>query len=156
MTSKESAIESRLGDQLATVDATRGWSQWIESKSIHAPSLALRLWQQWHTRGPRKMGETTYLGTTRVMSSDRFMDMTKVTTGEVEAYFYTDPKDHRIVEIEIEINDQLDRLEVTFEDYRQQGKVFVPSKFRAGFGTDIQYAVDLEPVEFVPASGVEQ
>ena len=151
--SKKPNIESKLGDQNLTIDATRGWGTSIESKSLHSSALALRLWQLWRTIGPRNMGESTYLGTTRIIHSERPVDFTKVTVGEVEAYFYTSPDDGHIVLIEIETDRQLDRLEVYFNDYRKQDELFFPGSLQAGYGTESQFTVDLGPIVFIGPTG---
>ncbi len=153
VTSRNANIESKFGDQTLIIDAIRGWGQSIESKSLHSSSLALRLWQRWRTIGPRNMGESTYLGTTRIIGFEPPVDFTKVTTGEVEAFFYTDPDDGRIVLIEIEADARLDRLEVYFDDYRKQGELMVPGSMRAGFGTEPRYVVDFESIAFTKPTG---
>ncbi len=151
--SRKTNIDSKLGDQSLIVDGTRGWEAAIESKSLHGSSLALRLWQQWKTVGPRNLGVSTYLGSTRIIDSERLVDLTKVTAGEVEAYFYTSPDDGRILLIEIEADSQLDRLEVYFDDYRNQGEFNVPESLRAGFGAETQLIVDLAPLVFTNQAG---
>lgn len=152
--SRKANLESKIGDQTLTVDSTRGWEASIESKSLHGSSLALRLWQQWRMVGPRNMGVSTYLGTTRIIDSELMVDLTKVAAGEVEAYFYTTSDDGRILLIEIEADARLDRLEVYFENYRKQDEFLVPGRLRAGYGTESQFTVDLDPLVFEnPAGG---
>ncbi len=129
-------MDSRHGDQSLTIDAVRGWQEVVRNKSLHGPVLALRLWERWQAEGPRAMGDATYLGTMRILGRDTPVDFTQVTTGEVEAIFYTDPQNREIVLIEIEVDKQLDRLEVYFENYRPQGKISVPTRLRVGYGPE--------------------
>ncbi len=152
--SRKTNIESKLGDQVLVLDSTRGWEEAIETKSLHGTALAMRLWQKWRTIGPHNMGASVYLGTTSPIDSDRMVDLTKVTVGEVETYFYTSADDGRILLIEVEANSQLDRLEVYFDDYHKQAELMVPRSLRSSFGTESQFIVDLEPLVVAnPAGG---
>jgi hypothetical protein len=149
----KATIESTFGDENIRLDATRGWESAIESKSLHSSSLAVRLWQLWQTLGPRKMGESIYLGTTKMVDFDEMVDLTKVTAGEVEAYFYTAPDDGRVLLIEMEADSQLDRLEVYLDDYQKQADLMVPRSLRVVFGTETQFIVDLDPLVFAVQAG---
>ena len=152
--SRPEEIESKFGEQLQKIGAARGWGELVETKSLHSSSLALRLWQQWHTIGPRIMGEATYLGTTTIIGENEPVDFSKVSTGEVEAFFYTAPDDGRILLIEIEANGKTDRLEVYFVEYERQDDMLVPSQIRIGFGYETRFAIELEPLIFPnPAGG---
>ncbi len=153
ITLKKSEIESKFGDETRTIEGTRGWSELIELKSLHCSAQALRLWQQWRTIGPRNMGEATYIGTTTMMGLEQPVDLTKVSSGEVEALFYTDPEDGRIVLIEIEAASRLDRFEATFDEYRKQGELLVPVRMHFGFGIESRLDCDLEPLVFQSPNG---
>ncbi len=99
---KSDGILSTVGEQTLAIDSRLGWANMIESKSLHGPSLGIRLWQGWNTVGPRAMGEATYIGTTAVVGQSQLMDLTLVTVGEVEAFFYSNPTDGQLVCIELE------------------------------------------------------
>ncbi|MDZ4850222.1 MAG: trypsin-like peptidase domain-containing protein [Pirellulaceae bacterium] len=140
---KKGGIESKFGDQSIIIDATRGWGELVSSKSLHCAALGARLWQQWKSIGPRNMGEATYLGTCRIIGVESMVDFTKVTSGEVEAFFFTSPDDGRIQLIEIESDRQLDRLEIYFDDYQSQEALQVPKTLRVAFGPETRMTIDL-------------
>ncbi len=147
------AIESKFGDESFTIDQQRGWNDLVKKKSYHAIAIGLRLWQQWHTLGPRKLGEAVYLGTSRRPGSETYCDLIQVTVGEVEAYFYTDPKDGRLTAVEIESDSKLDRLEVAFDKDKIQDGLHVPSLITAGYGPEPRWTIELSPVQFTKKQG---
>lgn len=142
--SRTQTIESKLGDETATIDQQRGWNELIKTKSYHAISLGMRLWEQWIIDGPKKLGETTYIGTTRIIGHDKLVDLTQVTIGEVEVFFHTDPSDGRLLLIEIESDPKLDRLEVAFDRYEESSNRDVPGLIKAGFGPEPRWLIELE------------
>lgn len=145
--SRAQTIESKFGDELITIDQQRGWNDLIKSKSYHAISLGLRLWEQWMIDGPKKLGETTYIGTTRIIGHDQLVDLTQVTVGEVEVFFHTDPLNGRLLLIEIESGPKLDRLEIRFERYENLAEREVPGLIRVGFGPEPRWQIELEKPE---------
>jgi hypothetical protein len=102
------------------------------------------------------MGECTYIGTAPVIGYDKWQDLTQVTTGEVESFFYTSPETKQIVLIEIQSDSRQDRLEVYFDDYEMAkfdrikasaGEVFsrpVPKRIRSTFGLETAMVVDFK------------
>lgn len=147
------AIDSKFGDESTTIDQQRGWNDLVKKKSYHALALGLRLWQQWHTLGPRKMGEAIYLGTGRRPGSETLCDLIQVTVGEVEAFFYTDPRDGRLVAVEIESDSKLDRFEVAFDKDKLQDGLHIPSLITAGYGPEARWTIELSLLEFVKKQG---
>jgi serine protease Do len=145
--SRAQSIESKFGDEFSTIDQQRGWNELIKTKSYHAISLGLRLWERWTVDGPQKLGETTYIGTTRIIGHNQFVDLTQVTVGEVEVYFHTDPLNGRLLLIEIESDPKLDRLEVRFDRYESMAEREVPGLIQAGFGPEPRWQIELEKPE---------
>jgi len=152
---KDLAIESKFGDETRMIEATHGWGESVESKSLHCSALALQLWHQWRTIGPRNMGESTYLGTTTIIGTERPVDFTKVSVGEIDAFFYTASDNGRILLIEIEANNRVDRLEVYFDDYHKQGDLLVPARMETGFGLEARMICDLDSLVFASPTGGE-
>jgi serine protease Do len=146
-------ILSKFGDEAVTTDPQRGWGDLIRQRSPHGMSLALRLWQRWHSQGPRSMGEATYLGTVGVPDRPGFVDLTQVTVDEVEVFFYADPASGEMVRIEIEFEADRDRLEVAWESKPAGDGGTIPSRIRAGYGPETQWTVDLEPLVLAAATG---
>jgi serine protease Do len=142
--SSAQSIQSKLGEESTMIDQLGGWNDLIKTKSYHAISLGLRLWEQWNLDGPRKLGETTYIGTTKIIGHDQLVDLTQVTIGEVEVFFHTDPSDGRLLLLEIESDSKLDRLEVGFERYEESGNRNVPRMIKAGFGPEPRWIIELD------------
>ena len=83
-------------------------------------------------------------------------DLCQVTTGEVEAYFYTSPDTHRVVLLEIQADSRQDRLEVYFDNYQStavQGLggaatelvlPVIPTRLRSRYGPDTPMVIDLQ------------
>jgi hypothetical protein len=119
----------------------------------------MELWQRWNTVGPRAMGECTYIGTAPVIGLDVWQDLTQVTTGEVESFFYTSPETKKIVLIEIQSDSRQDRLEVYFDDYSTKSidglnkisaeslSKSVPQRIRSSFGLSTPMVIDLKGLE---------
>lgn len=141
---KPSSITSSIGDQSIAIDPLIGWASMVESKSLHGGALGLRLWERWNSIGPRAMGEATYIGTVAVVGQDRLMDLTMVTVGEVEGYFYSNPRDGKLVCIELEAQSRLDRLEVYFDEYQSIEQMQVPRKLRVSYGPEPRFLIELD------------
>lgn len=146
-------ILTKFGDEAVTTDPQRGWGELIRQRSPHGMGLALRLWQRWHSQGPRSMGEATYLGTVRVPDRPEFVDLTQVTVDEVEVFFYSDPATGKMVRIEVEFDADRDRLEVAWDSKPAGDGGNTPSRIRAGYGPETQWTVDLEPLVLAAVTG---
>jgi S1-C subfamily serine protease len=158
-TSQSKQLSFTLGDDTTLIDPIRGWGSIIDSQALTGPALAMELWQRWNTVGPRAMGECTYIGTAPVIGLDVWQDLTQVTTGEVESFFYTSPETKKIVLIEIQSDSRQDRLEVYFDDYSTKSidglnkisaeslSKSVPQRIRSSFGLSTPMVIDLKGLE---------
>jgi len=150
------SLSLSLGDAKTMIDPVRGWASSIESKALVGPALALELWQKWNSIGPRAMGECTYIGRAPVIGIDEWQDLCQVTTGEVEAYFYTSPETLRVVLLEVQADSRQDRLEVYFDNYqstavqglggdaRELVLPVIPTRLRSSYGPETPMVIDLQ------------
>jgi S1-C subfamily serine protease len=151
--STPTSIQSKFGDESTTIDAQRGWNELIKTKSYHSIAFGLRLWQQWHTIGPRNLGEAVYLGTVGRPGSKKLYDLVQVTVGEVEAFFFLDPKDGRLSAIELESDRDLDRFELSVIKEDPQAETGFPSLIQTGFGPEPRWTIELSPLQFAEKAG---
>ncbi len=155
-TSQSNQLSLTLGSDTSIIDPVRGWANIIDTQSLSGPALAIELWQRWNSIGPRAMGECTYIGTAPVIGLDAWQDLTQVTTGEVESFFYTSPETKKIVLIEIQSDSRQDRLEVYFDDYETtliegikspSGEPFsrpIPKRIRSSYGLTTPMVIDFK------------
>ncbi|MCY2973291.1 MAG: trypsin-like peptidase domain-containing protein [Planctomycetota bacterium] len=155
-TSQSNQLSLTLGSDTSMIDPVRGWASIIDTQGLSGPALAIELWQRWNSIGPRAMGECTYVGTAPVIGLDAWQDLTQVTTGEVESFFYTSPETKKIVLIEIQSDSRQDRLEVYFDDYEttlieglktSSGEVLskpIPKRIRSSYGITTPMVIDFK------------
>jgi len=167
-TSQPKQLSFTLGSDTSTIDPVRGWANIIDAQALSGPGLAIELWQRWNSIGPRAMGECTYIGTAPVIGFDEWQDVTQVTTGEVESFFYTSPETKKIVLIEIQSDSRQDRLEVYFDDYEMTlieglksspGEPLskpVPKRIRSTFGLATPMVIDLKRLSVSQEPSVSQ
>lgn len=147
--SSEDKLRSVIGGEPKMIDRQIGWNGVVREQSFHAIGIGLRLWRAWHHTGPRNLGEAIYIGTTTCPSYDGMLDMTQVTVGEIEAFFYTRPEDGRLQRLEMECEKDTDRFEMEFAEYGLEGFPNEPRLIRAGVGVELDWVVELEKVEFI-------
>lgn len=153
-TSQPNQLSLTLGADTSIIDPVRGWANIIDTQGLSGPALAIELWQRWNSIGPRAMGECTYIGTAPVIGLEAWQDLTQVTTGEVESFFYTSPETKEIVLIEIQSDSRQDRLEVYFDDYEttlieglksSSGEILskpIPKRIRSSYGLTTPMVID--------------
>jgi serine protease Do len=151
--SKATGIETQFGDEKKLLDPKLGWTETIKNRSFHALGLALRLWQQWPTLGPRNLGETVYIGSVYIPNHEELVDVTQVTANEVEAFFYTDAINGDIRRIELEIDSGLDRFELGLDEYQTKDGQRFPIRLTAGYGPDPQWTLKVETLQLTSTPG---
>jgi serine protease Do len=157
-TSQSNQLSLTLGSDTSIIDPVRGWANIIDTQGLSGPALAIELWQRWNSVGPRAMGECTYIGTAPVIGLEAWQDLTQVTTGEVESFFYTSPETKKIVLIEIQSDSRQDRLEVYFDDYETtlieglkspSGELLskpIPKRIRSSYGLTTPMVIDFKRI----------
>ncbi|MCG8584001.1 MAG: trypsin-like peptidase domain-containing protein, partial [Pirellulales bacterium] len=106
------------------VDFTRELGSDLAPKGSGGMLLALHLWQRLLRLGIDKYGEVYYLGTMPLAEDaawreGRHYDVLVANHEGVESRFMLDPKNGRIVAMEMTPSDGVDPCEIRFDDYRQ-------------------------------------
>jgi S1-C subfamily serine protease len=144
----DQSIAAKFGDREESVGSKLGWIPWIQQRSTLPLALGVRVWQQWHTIGPRKMGEAIYIGRSPLVGREGLFDTTRITIGELDAVVYTRPEDGVIECIELVIDNQTDPAEIFFEKYQTMDGRLMPSQIRLAYGLETRTAMDLQSVEW--------
>lgn len=150
--SSDSKILCRVGSETETLHPTQGWLPQIRTKSNVCIGMAIRIWHQWNTIGPDKMGEAVYLGRNPIVGTEELFDTIKLTTGEVNCLVYTSTTNGSIRLIELFADNQVDPAEVYFDAYLTENVPKAPSVIRLQFGLDLQTLVRLTDVKLVAVS----
>jgi hypothetical protein len=145
----EKALTFKMGDQTETLPAVQGWQQTVKKQSPMCLAIALRVWHQWHAKGPRLIGEAIYLGRNPVVGESERMDTTKITIGEVTCYVYTDPEDGMFRLVEIFPDSMSDPAEVYFEKADYNNRLRFPSVLRLQFGLETKWIAQIKSHQFV-------
>ncbi len=155
MEADNTSVYLTIDGKLETVDSKKGWTPWIQQQSPLALGLGLRVWQQWHQVGPRRMGEAIYIGRSPVLGQSELLDTTRITLGEIEAMVYTSPDNGDIVCIELTTDNQSDPAEIYFEKYQAiDGRQF-PTQVRLVFGLENRLAVSIDTAQWNEVPAVE-
>lgn len=139
-----SQLTMKVGEQSETLHPTQGWQQSVKKRSNITVAMALRVWQLWHSIGPRKVGETVYLGRNPIVGEDRLYDTTRLAAGEVNCLVYTDPDSGAFRLVELYADNLSDPAEIYFERFEKNSDSLMPSLLRLQFGLEPQWIVKLE------------
>jgi serine protease Do len=146
--SNDRSILSKAGDREEAVGAKLGWIPWIQQRSTLPLSLGVRVWQQWHQIGPRKMGEAVYVGRSPLVGREGLFDTTRIAIGELDAVVYTAPETGVVECIELTIDNQTDPAEIYFEKYRSLDGRSFPTQIRLAYGLETRTAMEVETVNW--------
>lgn len=146
-------IVFRLGDKTETSHPSQGWQPAIKQRSAVGVALALRVWQQWHRRGPRLMGEAIYIGQNPIVGQPTRLDATRITISDIDTMVYTSPETGNIECIEIFADSQSDPVEVFFDRYETANGRVQPTLIRLAYGLETQFAVSISQIETSAAAG---
>jgi serine protease Do len=151
----DATIAAKTGDREEAVGAKLGWIPWIQQRSTLPLALGVRVWQQWHRVGPRKMGEVVYIGRSPLVHREGLFDTTRVAIGELDAVVYTDPESGSITCIELTVDNQTDPAEIYFEKYRSVEGRTVPTQIRLAFGLETRTAIEVESMDWNAPNATE-
>lgn len=139
----------KLGDKTETVGVKSSWGTWVQQRSSGCLALGMQVWYQWHSVGPRRMGEAIYLGRSPMMGRlEQMLDTTRILLGDTTADVYTSPATGEIVLIELYPDRQTDPAEIYFE--RVDGGQVV-QLVRLQFGLETAIAILAESLRKIPA-----
>ncbi|MCU0715362.1 MAG: hypothetical protein MUD03_04465, partial [Pirellula sp.] len=144
----DSSLTMKIGEQTETLPAVQGWQQTVKKQSPMSLAIALRVWQQWHAKGPRLVGEAIYLGRNPVVGERDLMDTTKLTIGEVTCLVYTDPEDGQFRLVEIFPDTISDPAEVYFEKADYNNRLRFPTVLRLQFGLETKLIAQIKSHQF--------
>lgn len=144
----ESSLTFKIGEQTETLPAVQGWQQTVKKQSPMSLAIALRVWQLWHAKGPRLVGEAIYLGRNPVVGERDLMDTTKLTIGEVTCLVYTDPDDGVFRLVEIFPDTISDPAEVYFEKVDYNNQIRFPTVLRLQFGLETKLIAQIKSHQF--------
>lgn len=143
-------IHWMLGDKTDSVSVKSGWNPWIQKQSPLPIAIALRLWYQWHEQGPRKLGETTYIGQSPVLGKQGLLDDTRIVLGEITAEVYTSSANGDIELIELYNDRQTDPAEIYFDYQPQAPAGQLPSRIRLQYGLESRLVFELSGIDVLP------
>ena len=110
------------------VDMSKDLSEQLDPDSTGGLFTALTVWRQLIIRGPNRFGQVYYLGTGPVPGLKGVCDVLVGTYRDVEANFYFDPTNGRMVSMEMYPDIEVDPCELRFSDYRKVGNAMLPHK----------------------------
>jgi hypothetical protein len=116
-------------------------------------AMGMRLWQEWHRRGPRLMGDAVYLGRNPVVGREELFDVTRITVSDFDTLVYTSPKNGQIELIEIFADGQSDPVELYFEKYEPVQGRLTPKLLRLSYGLETKFLVGIDILETTSATG---
>jgi len=140
----DTGLSFRMGDKTETVLARQGWPQWIKQRSPIGVAMGMRIWQEWHRRGPRLMGDAIYLGRNPVVGREGLLDVTRITVSDFDTLVYTAPETGLIEVIEVIADGQTDPVELFFESYETLEGRATPKRIRLAYGLDTLFLVDIK------------
>jgi hypothetical protein len=137
----------RMEDKSDTVHPRQGWPQWIKQRSPIGIAMGMRIWQEWHRRGPRSMGDAVYLGRNPVVGREGLLDVNRITVSDFDAMVYTAPTNGQIELIEILSDNQTDPVEVYFEQYQNIDGRLTPKLVRLSYGMETKFLFSIDQFE---------
>ena len=149
----EDAIKTSLADQKQTVAIGNGWSRLLESRSLHAFGIGIKLWRDWQQLRPEQLGAATYVGGGAVIQETKQFDLTQITTADIEAYLYSDPESGQLRLLELAIDKNTERFEMYFDNYEIRGDKNFPSQVRFGYAIESLVPALFETVEIKSTVG---
>jgi len=102
--------------------------------------VALHLWQRLLQRGVAEFGGLQYVGQVPSAETGTRMDLLRGFYGGVEARFFFDPSDGRLVGMEMFAEEDVDPCEIRFDDYRRVAGHFLPYQIEVRHG-DQEYGI---------------
>ena len=149
----ETSLTFRLGDKTESVHPRQGWPQWIKQSSSIGVALGMRIWQEWHRRGPRLMGDAIYLGRNPIVGRQGLYDTTRVTVSDFDVLVYSSPENGLIEVIEIFSDNQTDPVELFFDKYDTVDGRAMPKLVRLVYGLETQFLVSIDAIQLNDAPG---
>ena len=149
----DEALTFRMQDKSETVHPRQGWPANIKQRASIGAAMGMRIWQEWHRRGPRLMGDTVYLGRNPVVGRDELFDVTRITVNDFDTLVYTSPKNGQIELIEIFADSQSDPVELYFEKYEMIEGKLTPKLLRLSYGLETKFLVSVDLFETKSVAG---
>ena len=149
----DEALTFRMQDKSETVHPRQGWPASIKQRASMGVAMGMRLWQEWHRRGPRLMGDAVYLGRNPVVGREDLFDVTRITVSDFDTLVYTSPKNGQIELIEIFADGQSDPVELYFEKYETVQGRLIPKLLRLSFGLETKFLVAIDLFETTSPAG---
>lgn len=149
----DEVLTFRMQDKSETIHPRQGWPVSIKQRASIGTAMGMRLWQEWHRRGPRLMGDAVYLGRNPIVGRDELLDVTRITVNDFDTLVYTAPANGQIELIEVFADGQSDPVELFFEKYElNQGKL-TPKLLRLSYGLETQFLISIDLFETKNATG---
>ena len=149
----DEALTFRMQDKSETVHPRQGWPANIKQRASMGVAMGMRLWQEWHRRGPRLMGDAVYLGRNPVVGREELFDVTRITVSDFDTLIYTSPKNGQIELIEIFADGQSDPVELYFEKYEPVQGRLTPKLLRLSYGLETKFLVAIDLFETTSPAG---
>ena len=112
--------------------------------------VALLQWRRLLIEGPKKYGDIYYVGTAPVVGHDVLCDVLVGVFGTVETRFYFDPRDGRLVFLEMYPDRNVDPCEIYFRDEKTVAGHVVPHTMEVRHGDVVFGTLKWETVKLNP------
>ncbi|MFK7737694.1 MAG: S1C family serine protease [Pirellulaceae bacterium] len=154
--SSPEAATLRVGSRTRTVDFAKPLSDVISQRRENGILVAFRALQQFLREGPKRIGDTSYLGKMPVyagssirMSEQPRLDTLQTLWFDAVVRFSVQP-DGRVALIEVFGDAESDPVELYLDNYQVHrigdSELLVPGRMRLQYGTDPMLYVDVEDV----------
>ncbi len=152
----EASLTLHVGDTTETLGGVNGWEAAVQKRSPSTLGIALRIWQLWHAKGPRLVGEAIYLGRNPIVGEAENFDTTKLTVGDVTCLVYTNPKNGEFRLVEVFADSSSDPAEIYFERFEQRGDLREPAVLRLQYGLETFLVAQLSEYQFTERATMKE
>ena len=148
----ENSATARIGEELADVDGALDLSDQTGPRQSGGLLAALHVWHRLLTQAPERFGQVVYLGTAPVPDHDELLDVLVATHNVVESWFYFDPKNGRLVLLEMYPERDVDPCEVYFSEYDDVDGCGMPHRFQVKYGDHTFGTINIDRWEMSSSS----
>ena len=135
---EDSRLLAQFPSGPALVDTTLDLDQQTDPENSGGLLAALYLWRHLLTSGPDKFGEMFYLGTAPTPSQPGLFDVLVGTYNVIqETRFLFDTTNGKLVGMEMALNDDIDRCDITFSDFNMYKGLQIPHKIEVRHGSQL-------------------
>ena len=135
---EDSRLLAQFPSGPALVDTTLDLDQQTDPEDSGGLLAALHLWRRLLTSGPDKFGEMFYLGTAPTPSQPGLFDVLVGTYDVIqETRFLFDTANGKLVGMEMALNDDIDRCDITFSDFNMYKGLQIPHKIEVRHGSQL-------------------